>query len=174
MKTPHHVIAACVLLFPISIAADTEQPIAPTTPIRELMAELVTPHSDALWAAGAKAYDEPADPSAVFDDAGWSKLEDSRLALAEVAQALLLTSRPPDAAGATPGNPEAELTAEQVAGLIQSRPDEWADAVSVMANAVAHMEQTIASHDLDGLAETGNALYESCDGCHQNFWLKPK
>lgn len=174
MKIHHPLIAACVLLLPISIAADSENPISPTTPIRQLMAEIVTPQSDALWAAGSKAYDEPADPSAAFDDAGWSELEESRLALADVAEALLVTGRPPDAAGAIPGNPDAELPAEQIAAQIHSKPEEWAGAVKVMADAVASMEQSIAEHDLNGLAETGNALYESCDGCHQNFWLKPK
>ena len=174
MKSPNQVFAACMLLLPLTIAADHASPISPTSPIRELMATLVTPHSDALWAAGSKAYDEPVDPSSSIDDATWSKLESSRLVLADVAQALLLTSRPVDVAGATSPNPEEELSPEQVAALIQSKPDEWADAVGALTEALAQMQQPIADHDLNGLAETGDLLYEACASCHQNFWYPQK
>jgi len=175
MKSPTSIFfAACVLLLPLSIAAEVETPIPATTSISEMMSGLVTPHSDALWAAGAKAYEDESDPAASIDDATWASLEASRLTLSEVAEALLLTTRPVESNTAAPRNLEEELSPEQIAKLIATQPDQWASSVRTMADALAQMKQPIADRDVGALAATGDVLYEACAGCHQAFWYPQK
>ena len=174
MKLPIKVVALSMLLLPLSIPAEVERPIPPTAAIREIMKSLVTPHSDALWGAGSKAYEEPGSEAAAVDDATWGTLEGSRLTLSEVAEALLVTTRPVDTSGVAPLNPEEELTPEQVAAKIAAQPEQWMSAVKILADAVAQMEKPIADHDVQGLATTGDVLYEACAGCHQNFWYPEK
>lgn len=172
MKTLIKTLAVSMLLLPLSISAEVE--ISPVTSISEIMAGIVTPHSDALWAAGAKAYDDVADPSASIDEATWESLEASRLTLAEVAQALLLTTRPVEANRAATRDREKELSPEQIAALIAAQPDDWASSVGILAEALAQMKQPIADRDVGALATTGDVLYEACAGCHQGFWYPPK
>ena len=174
MNTPLKVAAMSLFLLPLSIPADVEKPIPPTAAIREIMKTLVTPHSDAVWAAGSKAYEEPGSEAAKVDDATWASVEESRLTLSEVAEALLVTTRPVDDSGVAPLNPEAELTPEQIAALIAEKPDEWASSVHVLAEAVSQMKKPVADHDIQGLATTGDALYEACAGCHEKFWYPEK
>ena len=162
-----------MLLLPLPIAADTDA-IPPTQPIRAMMATLVTPHSDAIWAAGAKAYDEPGSPEAFIDDATWANVEKSRLTLGDVAEALLVTGRPVDAAGARSPDPAAELHPEQVAALIAAKPDQWAAAVASLSDAAKQLQKPIADHDVIALAAAGDVLYETCAGCHQAFWYPQK
>lgn len=172
MKSRIRFIAAGAMLLPLSIPAGVE--ISPATSISEMMSGIVAPHSDALWAAGSKAYEEPGSEAAAIDDATWVSLEASRLALSDVAEALLLTTRPVEAKGAAPRNLEEELSVEQIEALIAAQPDEWASSVRVMADALAQMKQPIADRDVGALAATGDVLYESCPGCHQGFWFPPQ
>lgn len=47
--------------------------------------------------------------------------------------------------------------------------DEWARYAEAMIDASLRAAEHARAEDLDALRKAGNALYESCDGCHKEY-----
>jgi hypothetical protein len=46
---------------------------------------------------------------------------------------------------------------------------DWAKWARNLSAAAVAAGQAALAHDVDKLAETGNAIYETCDGCHMKY-----
>lgn len=159
------------LIAPVSIAGGGGSPITPATTIVEIMADVVVPASDALWAVPSEF--EPDGPAA-HGSAGaeelWAAADRARRALAEAAEALLVQDRRVDAPGALAAFPEEELHPHQIRALIDEQPEVWVAMSRALGSAAQEAEQAIAARDTDALTEAGGALYDSCESCHRHFW----
>lgn len=110
-----------------------------TLSVREIMEGVITPATNALWAA-----DDPA------GDAAWRTLENA--AIATIAAATLI-------AGGGAGEHDAEWAAEA----------EWQAFNAAMKAAAEDALAAIRRQDIDALYAANDAIYFPCESCHLAF-----
>jgi len=81
------------------------------------------------------------------DDAGWAQLRKHALALAETANLLLMDGRAPDTG-------------------------DWTRLALAQRDAAMTAVKAIDAHDGDALSNASDALYETCDNCHNKYMKK--
>jgi hypothetical protein len=47
--------------------------------------------------------------------------------------------------------------------------NDWAKWARALATSAVAAGQAALAHDVDKLADAGNAVYETCDGCHMKY-----
>jgi hypothetical protein len=115
----------------------------------ELMAHVVDPAAFLIWNNSGSVVDETGERDRYPTPEGWKVIEDGAATVAEAGNLLKIPGRP--------RAPEAEW-------------NRWSDlmterAMAVMAAAEAQNKQ--------GVFETGAALYQTCQGCHEKFIVEP-
>jgi hypothetical protein len=138
--------------------------------IAELMEALVMPEADVIW--GAIQYTSSEDGQGMIGpetDEEWLAVRHNALALAEVANNLMIPGRPAN----KPGTPAeaGELAPADIEALINQNRDAW-NAYAQTLHAVALQAiEAIDARDADKIfLETGGDLDAACEGCHQTFW----
>lgn len=138
--------------------------------IAELMEALVMPEADVIW--GAIQYASTEDGEQIIGpatDEEWLEVRHNAIALAEVANNLMVPGRPanrPDAPA-----PAGELSAAEIEALIADNRDAW-NAYAQTLHAVAMQAvDAIDARDAEAIfLDSGGAIDAACEGCHTAFW----
>lgn len=162
-----------------AIAATTASTLAPrpVASLHDLMSGLVDPAADALWNAVATiSTKDGTEHRRPRTDAEWTALRREALLLAEAAnllaidgRAVVLPGEKIDGAGA-PG----ARSAEEIAASIASDRARFAAFARVLQQSVAPALAAIDRRDADALFDSGGAIDEACEACHQAFWYPAK
>lgn len=78
------------------------------------------------------------------DDAGWERVQANAYAVAESGNLLMTGMRPVN-------------------------QDDWMAHARAMIAAAVNAARAAAARDADAVSDAGNALYETCDGCHARY-----
>lgn len=164
-----HVVPSLALIaWGVAVASES---IAPTMPIAAIMAQVVTPASNQIWTLGATYYEGDGNAeAAALSEEQWEAADEAAKAMSGAAEALRTPGRPVAGPDAAIDDTEAGLTPEQIGALIHGQRDAWEAEVQAMDNSMEAVRAAIAARDLEGLADAGNVLYETCDSCHRRFW----
>jgi cytochrome c556 len=138
--------------------------------IAELMEALVMPEADVIW--GAIQYTSSEDGSGMIGpetDEEWLAVRHSALALAEVANNLMIPGRPANKPGTAAQ--QGELAPAAVEALINQNRDAW-NAYAATLHAVAMQAiEAIDARDADKIfLDSGGDLDAACEACHLTFW----
>lgn len=131
----------CALILPVLLhpLAAPAQDTLPQPTVLEVMERVITPASDILWGA-----DDPQ------TGAEWDALENAALSITALAAFL-------DAGGS--GSADRDWAADPA----------WKSFNGQMAQASVAARTAILDRDVDALFEAGDALYDQCEACHQQF-----
>jgi hypothetical protein len=138
--------------------------------IAELMEALVMPEADVIW--GAVQYASTADGEVIIGpetDEDWLELRHNAIALAEVANNLMVPGRPanrPDAPAEA-----GVLSSAEIEALIAANRDAWNAYANALHGVAMQAVEAIDARDLDAIfLDSGGAIDAACEGCHVTFW----
>lgn len=132
-------IVAVLSLGVAAFAAAAPEPSIPGTTVRELMIDIVTPATDALWGVE--------DPRT---DAEWRVLDDAARDVIDVFRSIKLKE------------------ADRNDGSRPAQPN-WDAYTDEVISAAEAARQAIGARDVDALLEAGNVLYPPCENCHLEY-----
>ena len=138
--------------------------------IAELMEALVMPEADVIW--GAIQYAATEDGETMIGpetDEEWLEVRHSAIALAEVANNLMIPGRPANQPGVP--SPQGELSAAEIEALIGQRRDAWNAYAATLHTVAMQAVEAIDARDAEKIfLDTGGAIDAACEGCHTAFW----
>lgn len=143
----------------------------PGMTVREIMADMVAPAADVLWAAiqTVETPDGYADKAPETDEE-WGALRRSATATIEAAALLRLEGRPVAPPGATASSPGYQLEPDSIARLVSSERARWIGYVEELRAAGQAFLDAIDARDASPLFDLGDGLNTACEDCHQVFW----
>jgi hypothetical protein len=160
-----------LLFLPAGCWAHSDDPITDTTTIHDIMHHHVMPSAQVLWDATAVYITiKGEDDRYPKNDAEWDAVEQSRIALEQALQALLVPGRVADIPEAGEVIPEGDLKPDEIQALIKSQPEVWAAMIHALDGTLQQAKIAIAEHDVEALREIGGAIDENCEACHKIFW----
>jgi hypothetical protein len=130
-------VAVVVTMVGATVAAQAPQPKTYAN-TAQIMRTMTVPLSDAVFAAAGEA------PK---DDAGWQRVEEQALALAEVGNLLMSGSRVVDRA-------------------------DWIKMAQAQIDAAEAIVKAAAARNAEELSTKGDALSETCAACHNKYMKK--
>jgi cytochrome c556 len=147
-----------------SIEFDTEFTIA------ELMEALVMPEADVIWNAVQYLSTEDGERMVGPEtDEDWLVVRHNAMALAEIANNLMIPGRAADKPGTSP--PEGELSPAEIEALIDENRDAWNAYAQALRSVAIQAVDAVDARDLENLfLDTGGALDAACEACHRTFW----
>jgi hypothetical protein len=168
---PALAVAAVVGFVAVAGGAESEATlVASDASLSEIMMTIVTPSSDALW--NAVVLDVTVDGE-VFtgpeSDEEWQRIRTSAVDLAAVTDKMLDENLPvSNAVQVEP--PTGELGSAQIANLRTEKWQAWTAHVNVLHEVAESAVKMVDARDAKGLSEVGEALYDTCESCHTQFW----
>jgi hypothetical protein len=143
---------------PTAAEASTE---AGAMSIQDIMLARIVPASNAIWMV-----QEPA------TDKTWADLSENAKALIASAELLSAGEHPLLKPGQVVqgGDAPGASTPQQIEQRIRSASADWRSRAEAMRTASQGVIAAAASKDLDKVMEAGNAIYDTCEACHQQFW----
>ena len=174
--TPPRLAAALLLAGALLLASCSPREPAgpqPLASIQELMQGVVDPAADELWEAVSTEVTAQGEvehrPS---DDAGWLKLRQRALLLAEAANLLAQPGRVVAHPGKTLEDSHVKgiLAAADIEQRIQADPAAFvAHAVALQVSARALLG-AVDQRDIAAYLVAGSKLDHACEACHQRYW----
>lgn len=129
--------------------------------IQDIMLGRIVPASNGIWMVAEPATDET-----------WASLSQNAMDLIAAADLMTAGPHPLLREGQTvqgsdqPGT----STPAQIEQRISASPAEWKTRSEAMKKESQAVLAAVQAKDLDKVMEAGNALYDSCEACHQQFW----
>ena len=164
-------IPLALLLLSASCWADPVEPITDKTTIHDIMHYHVMPQVQVLWDATAVYITmEGEDARYPKNDAEWSAVDQSRIALEETLKTLLVPGRVADIPEAGEVTPEGDLKPDEIQALIKSQPEAWAAMIHALERTLQQAKKAIADQDVEALREIGGTIDANCEACHKHFW----
>jgi hypothetical protein len=138
--------------------------------IAELMEALVMPEADVIWnAVQFSATEDGEDMIGPETDEDWLNIRHNAIALAEVANNLMIPGRPANRADAPA--PEGELAPADIEALIDAERGAWNAYAQTLHTVAMQAVEAVDARDLEAIfLDTGGALDAACEGCHRTFW----
>jgi hypothetical protein len=137
--------------------------------IAELMEAVVMPDADIVW--NAVRYSSGADGDEMLGPATeeeWLNLRHGALALAEVANNLIIPGRAANVPAAAAN--EGELAPADIDSLIAQNRAAWIAYARTLNAAAMQTVEAIDARNLDDILEVGGAIDSACESCHLMFW----
>ena len=162
-------------------AASAEPPLKLVASIQDIMATMVDPSADALWASvGSTVTAEGAKDNQPRTDAEWLAARHEALVLAE-APNLLVT---PGRAVAEAGRPVEDaqvpgiLSAAEIQKKIEADPAAFAHHARALQDAGLAALAAVEAKNPVALLDAGEKIDGACEACHLKYWYpnspKPK
>jgi cytochrome c556 len=141
MTRKNLIIAVTIIFYSVFTIsyADENTTEGPMMTIMEIMTSIIAPATDTLWAAD--------DPSS---DEAWNQLESAALKVIRAGETIKQGG-----SGTQDNNWANQL--------------DWQSFTNEMTNAAEQALAAIHKKDIDALLDVGDALYQSCVNCHQNY-----
>jgi len=153
-----------------AIAAVEESSLPATATVGEIMRDIVRPAADVLWGATAVYVTmEGEDDRSPKNDEEWQTVDQSRIAMEEAIEALLVPDRKVDVDDAVPYAAE-DLKPEEIEALIKREPDIWVAMVHALGDTMQQTQKAIEDQDVEALTEIGADIDDACESCHAHFW----
>ena len=129
-------------------AAEPEgPPLHPTATVAELMATMIDPAADLVWdAVGTVITAEGIDHWEPSTDEEWARVRSGAMTIAESANLLMIGDRARD-------------------------QDTWMRMAEGMHAAGLQALEAADSMDAEAIFAVGEAVYDSCDSCHNLYWV---
>ena len=153
MRTTYGLLVVSLLLFVFGIwfaiagarGASVQPAAPPVASVLELMDGLVVPAAQTIWdSVSTTVSREGVQETRPKDDREWQRVAGNAAALIEASQLL------------------------QVEGRARESED-WGIIAKAMGDAAAKVKEAAVKKDPEGILETGELLYNSCDNCHRKF-----
>lgn len=153
--------------------AAAASPLKPTAGIQDIMAGMIEPSAEFLWASVSSTVTEQGvEEKQPRTDEEWNEVRRHAIILAESANLLLIEGRHVARDGkqlddhGTPGN----LTLEQVEQAIAKDRATFVAFSQALHDAGAAMLKAADDKDVQAIMTAGETLDEVCESCHLKFW----
>jgi len=165
-------LGACSRRVPEPVAAPVSV-LKPLASIQDIMAHIVDPAADALWASvGSVATKDGVAEHQPKTDAEWLAVRHHAVALVEASNLLLIEGR-----AVTHGGKAVEdahvagiLDPQQVAQAIQADRGKFAKAAYALQDAGVQALAAIDARNPEQLLDVGAKLERACEHCHSVYW----
>lgn len=154
-------------------AAPAASPLKPIAGVQDVMAGMIDPAADFLWAsvsttvtAGKTVEKQPR------TDEEWGEVRRQAIILAEGANLLMMEGRHVAREGVhledhgTPGN----LTAEESQKAIAANRGSYIAFAQALRDVGVAMLEAVDARNPQGLVDAGDTLEQVCESCHLEFW----
>ena len=122
-------------------------PLHPVADVSQIMAMILDPAADAIWASGGTVItQEGTDEWRPDTDEEWATVLNSAMIVAEAGNLLMIGERARDQEG-------------------------WMQLARNMIDAGVLVHEAAEARDADAVFELGETLYLSCDRCHNLYWV---
>ena len=142
----------------------------PTTTIRDLMDGMVDPAADTIWNSVSTTITKKGkEEKAPHTDDEWGTVRHSAIALLEASNLLQIPGRHV----AMPGQRNEqgiELQPEQIETLINQDRQAWIRLAHGLHDAATQALHAAEAKDPAKVLETGDAIDNACEHCHQRYW----
>ena len=146
-KTSGLLLAALLLVAGCAAEEPAGPPLDLRHDTRDLMAGMIDASADALWDAVGTVWDENGEQYWEPEtDEEWLAVTGAAMTLVESGNLLMLGDRPRDDA-------------------------QWMSYSQEMIDAAAVALEAAQSRDPDGVFDSGEVVYNSCNGCHSVYWV---
>jgi hypothetical protein len=164
-------LALVCLLFCVTGAKQMpEAEYRPTTTIRDLMDGMVDPAADTIWNSVSTTITKKGkEEKAPHTEEEWGTVRHSAIALLEASNLLQIPGRHV----AMPGQKSEqgiELQPEQIEALINRDRQSWIKFAHGLHDAATEALHAADSKDPAKVLESGDAIDNACEHCHQNYW----
>jgi hypothetical protein len=163
-----------VILFAVGLAscdrqaasgspASPEAAPPPTASVHEIMTARIVPATNALWEAAA---------GTDVTDAKWIELRGQADKVVEAANLLMLDGLNVVAPGQTltDENSQGGLSATDMQAHLDAHHQQFAQMSGQLRDAGQQMLRAVEAKNMEALQSGGDALYTTCESCHQAFW----
>jgi len=149
---------------------EPEADYRPTTTIRDLMDGMVDPAADTIWnSVSTTITKKGTEEKAPHTEEEWSTVRHSAIALLEASNLVQIPGRHV----AMPGQKNEqgiELQPEQIETLINQDRQAWITLAHGLHDAATQALQAADSKDPTKVLESGDAIDNACEHCHQRYW----
>ena len=160
----------CFLLFGSCAKPKPEAEYRPSTTIRDLMDGMVDPAADTIWnSVSTTITKQRKEEKAPHTDQEWATVRHSAIALLEASNLLQIPGRHV----AMPGQRNEqgiELQPEQIETLINQDRQAWITLAHGLHDASTKALQAAEAKDPARVLESGDAIDNACEHCHQTYW----
>lgn len=165
-----------LLYFVFFVSCAKQKPEAeyrPTTTIRDLMDGMVDPAADTIWNSVSTTITKKGrEDKAPHTAEEWGTVRHSAIALLEASNLLQIPGRHV----AMPGQRNEqgiELQPEQIETLINQDRQTWITLAHGLHDAATQALQAADAKDPAKVLESGDAIDNACEHCHQKYWYPP-
>ena len=151
----------------------TASPFIITVGIKDLMAHMIDPAADAIWASVSIEQTEKGEiKHQPNTDDEWKTVRGHAIALMEGSNLLVMDGRRVAMEGheledkGTPGN----LSAEEAQAAIDANRDTFVGFAHALHDVGYEMLKAVDAKDSQALMDAGATLDAVCEGCHLKFW----
>ena len=182
LKTPSLLIvalAAALMMGACQAQAPSPPPpgpaYRPTSTLKDLMAYVVDPTADTLWATVSIVNDAKGTVAkAPKTDEEWAAVRGYAIQLIEASNLLQIPGRAMARPGEKPHYPGIELEFDEIGRLIESDRAAWNTLAHGLHDKSTALLKPIDAHDAEGFRDASETLYDACENCHKRYWFPPK
>ena len=147
-------------------------PSAQTAPVRALMAAVIDPAADVVWASVGTIVTGPneIEEREPKNDEEWAEVRRNALIVMEASDLLMTPGRPIAGPGEKSIAPGVELEPSEIAAMVAKDQERWNQQARDLREATAAMLQAIDARDRDMVFDLGEGLDTACENCHTTFW----
>ena len=143
----------------------------PTATIKDLMQSIVDPSADVVWTSVTTVQTtEGSVDIAPKNDEEWAKVRHGAVALAEVANLLVMPGRHVARPGEKSETPGVELEPGEMEALIAKDRAAFNARAKTLHEAGVAAIQAADSKNPQRIVEVGEQIERACENCHANYW----
>lgn len=154
-------------------AAPVASPLKPIAGVQDVMAGMIDPAADFLWASVSTTVEKGQTvDKQPRTDAEWAEVRRQAIMLAEGANLIMMDGRHVVKEGShledhgTPGN----LTAEESEQAIAADRGTFVAFAQALRDVGASMLAAADARNPQGIIDAGDTMDQVCEGCHLKFW----
>jgi hypothetical protein len=145
----------------------------PSATLRDLMASVVEPSADVLFASVATIVTASGTEHRFpRTDEEWQEVRARAITLVECANLLLVPGRPIAKPGETADNAEFENQPQEIEAMISRDRAAFETRVREFRQAAMTSLAAIEAKDVRALEESGDGLDKACEACHETYWYR--
>jgi hypothetical protein len=145
----------------------------PSTSLRDLMASVVEPSADVLFASVATIVTASGTEHRFpRSDEEWQEVRARAITLVESSNLLLVPNRPIAKPGQTALNPDVENHPEEIEAMINRDRGAFETRVRAFREAAMTSLAAIEARDVRALEDSGDGLDKACEACHMVYWYR--
>jgi hypothetical protein len=156
-----------------SAAAPVASPLKPIAGVQDVMAGMIDPAADFLWASVSTTVEKGKTiEKQPRTDQEWAEVRRQAIVLAEGANLIMMDGRHVVKEGShledhgTPGN----LTAEESEQAIAADRSTYIAFAQALRDVGASMLAAADARNPQGIIDAGDTMDQVCEGCHLKFW----